>query len=93
MTTDVTDFIPRRCLDRLRDIELDVQTPFVKSDKGVVDKDIVIGIDGAVARGLQHDPGEEGSHDHHTDHESEVEVLSVTVDMPAGRKSGKSVLR
>lgn len=82
-----------RCLDRLRDIELEVQTPFVKSNKGVVDKDIIIGIDGAVARSLQHDPGQEHSHDHYTDHESEVEVLSVTVELASSNRQGIDVAK
>ncbi|PIG89992.1 CobW domain protein [Aspergillus arachidicola] len=71
------------CLDRVGDLE--VQTPYVKSDKGRVDKDVLLGIDGALftkddGAGLtdghhDHDHG----HGHKHDHQSEVEVLSVTL--------------
>ncbi|KAA8649040.1 hypothetical protein EYZ11_007439 [Aspergillus tanneri] len=73
------------CLDRVGDLE--VQTPWVKSDKGKVDKDVLLGIDGALftkhddsaeaLRLTSHDDGHH--HDHRTDHQSEVEVLSVSL--------------
>ncbi|KAJ5996375.1 hypothetical protein N7522_008035 [Penicillium canescens] len=68
------------CLDRVGDLE--VQTPWVKSAKGRVDKDVLLGIDGALFRGLtgvedgNHDH-DEHDHEHKHDHQSEVEVLSV----------------
>lgn len=77
------------CLDRLGDLEL--QTPWVKSDKGKVDKDLLLGIDGAL---LVKDPnihlehlvdGHGHGHDH--DHQSEVEVLSVTLKSTASSSS------
>ncbi|KAJ6161392.1 hypothetical protein N7470_004788 [Penicillium chermesinum] len=49
------------CLDRVGDLE--VETPWVKSDKGVVDKSVLLGIDGALF-------AKEGS---------EVEVLSAVL--------------
>ncbi|RDK47260.1 cobW-domain-containing protein [Aspergillus phoenicis ATCC 13157] len=58
------------CLDRVGDLE--VETPWVKSEKGRVDKDVLLGIDGALF-------GEEGGHKHEHGHQSEVEVLSVTL--------------
>ncbi|KAJ5225383.1 hypothetical protein N7468_006608 [Penicillium chermesinum] len=59
------------CLDRVGDLE--VETPWVKSDKGVVDKSVLLGIDGA----LFAKEGGEGEHEH--DHQSEVEVLSAVL--------------
>ncbi|OJJ44633.1 hypothetical protein ASPZODRAFT_134716 [Penicilliopsis zonata CBS 506.65] len=85
------------CLDRLGD--LDVQTPWVKSDKGRVDKDVLLGIDGALFSNQEeekhqheHTHPHDHDHDHKHDHQSEVEVLSVklkasspatTIDIPA----------
>ncbi|RKU42462.1 hypothetical protein DL546_004150 [Coniochaeta pulveracea] len=71
------------CLDRVGDLEVD--TAWVKSDKGWVDMNLVFGIDGGLARKLTgtdethggNEPGKEGEHNH--DHQSEVEVLSVTL--------------
>ncbi|KAL4890960.1 CobW/HypB/UreG, nucleotide-binding domain-containing protein [Aspergillus ambiguus] len=76
------------CLDRVGD--LDVQTPWVKSDKGRVEKDVLLGIDGALfAKVVDGDKegealGQHHGHDHghgdgHAHHQSEVEVLSVTL--------------
>ncbi|OJJ83869.1 GTP-binding protein [Aspergillus glaucus CBS 516.65] len=72
------------CLDRVGDLE--VETPYVKSDRGRVDKDVLLGIDGAmfakenadVALGQAHHDHEDG-HEHQHNHQSEVEVLSVTL--------------
>lgn len=70
------------CLDRLGDLELD--TPWVKSDRGRVGMGVVFGVDGGLARGVT--GGELGvkgghghghGHGHAHDHQSEVEVLSV----------------
>lgn len=73
------------CLDRLGDLELEAPTPWVKSDKGKVDKDVLLGIDGALISkgGLD---GHEHGHEHGHDHQSEVEVLSLTI--PASQDSG-----
>ncbi|KAJ9205425.1 hypothetical protein DTO164E3_1403 [Paecilomyces variotii] len=72
------------CLDRLGDLEL--QTPWVKSDKGKVDKDLLLGIDGALlAKDPNIDPehlvdGHDHDHDHGKNgHQSEVEVLTVSL--------------
>jgi len=75
------------CLDRLGDLELEM--PWVRSDKGWVGMDVVFGIDGGLARelveedhtGQEHDHG----HKHKHDHQSEVEVLSVELK---GNKDG-----
>lgn len=77
------------CLDRVGDLE--VETPWVKTDKGWVDKDVLLGIDGALLskagddldlKSLSspsgvHGHGHEHEHEHKHDHQSEVEVLSV----------------
>lgn len=64
------------CLDRLGDLELEVATPWVKSDKGRVDRDVLLGIDGAlISKGGLDGHGHDHEHDH--DHQSEVEVLSL----------------
>jgi G3E family GTPase len=76
------------CLDRVGDLE--VQTPWVKSVKGRVDKDVLLGIDGALFKGLNeagdgvHD---EHDHEHKHDHQSEVEVLSVLLKASSDGKS------
>jgi len=69
------------CLDRLGDLEL--QTAWVKSDRGKVPANLIFGIDGGLARTLEVQNGSEDHHDHSHDsadgHQSEVEVLSVTL--------------
>ncbi|KIW42027.1 uncharacterized protein PV06_05616 [Exophiala oligosperma] len=75
-------------LDRVGD--LDVQVAWVKSDKGWVDFELIMGIDGAMVRaqGLRGaiEFNEESEHDHtdghghsHGHHQEEVEVLSVVL--------------
>ena len=81
------------CLDRVGDLEVD--TPWVKSEKGRVDKDVLLGIDGALfakeedaekARLLAPTDGhDDHEHGHKHDHQSEVEVLSVTLKAPPTR--------
>lgn len=77
------------CLDRVGD--LDVQTAWVKSKKGLVDLGVVVGIDGALISKKEEELGrdvvqvnEVGGHDHHghehyDNHQDEVEVLSVVL--------------
>ncbi|KAI9930975.1 hypothetical protein MW887_010630 [Aspergillus wentii] len=71
------------CLDRVGDLE--VETPWVKSNKGRVDKDVLLGIDGALfakedgADALRLTDHHDHDHDHKDNHQSEVEVLSVTL--------------
>lgn len=80
-------------LDRVGDLE--VQTAWVKSVKGWVDKEVVLGIDGAMIRseGLreaiekEREDGLRGEH-HHQD---EVEVLSVLLKAEDGRIHGISL--
>ncbi|KAL3465537.1 hypothetical protein BJX64DRAFT_275136 [Aspergillus heterothallicus] len=75
-------------LDRVGD--LGVETAWVKSDKGRVEKGVLLGIDGALVakegvvldgadgEGHEHGHGDNG-HEHKHDHQSEVEVLSLTL--------------
>lgn len=67
------------CRDRVGDLEVEVA--WVKSRKGWVDVDVVFGVDGALARGLEEDTEAHTNHSHKHEHEhghqSEVEVLSV----------------
>lgn len=69
------------CLDRVGDLELQIAT--VKSDKGRVDRSILLGLDSAFAKILEPlsngDLTHHADHDHVNDHQSEVEVLSVTL--------------
>lgn len=88
-------------LDRVGD--LDVQVAWVKSDKGWVDVELVMGIDGAMVRsqGLReaveineehthhHSNGHGHSHEHHQD---EVEVLSVVVHNQDTSKPAQGVV-
>jgi G3E family GTPase len=72
------------CLDRLGDLELEAPTPWVKSDRGRVDMDVLLGIDGALIAkgGIEAEHGHDHSHEHDGhkhDHQSEVEVLSLTL--------------
>lgn len=81
---DVPEYRLDVCLDRIGD--LGIETPWVKSDKGKVDKDVLLGIDGALLSKeddsdlkLQLSNGSSKHHEHKHDHQSEVEVLSVTL--------------
>ncbi|KAJ5142901.1 uncharacterized protein N7515_001688 [Penicillium bovifimosum] len=71
--------------DRVGD--LGVETPWVKSDKGRVDADVLLGIDGALFSQAEGDVVGHG-HGHQHDHQSEVEVLSVVLK---GSQLGKTV--
>lgn len=76
------------CLDRLGDME-GVDIAWVKSDKGSVPQGLIFGIDGGLAKELGEESGEKhglaNGHNHSNGeaHQSEVEVLSITL------KSGK----
>jgi G3E family GTPase len=75
------------CLDRVGDLEL--QTAWVKSRRGWVDQDVVMGIDGSLIGKEGADAAAEingevyghGSHgQHHQHHQQEVQVLSVVLE-------------
>lgn len=69
--------------DRVLDLEINV--PRIKSDKGMVPADVLLGLDSALAKKSEEAERDVavGGHDHaggHShDHQSEVEVLSVTL--------------
>ena len=67
------------CLDRVGDLE--VQVANVKSDKGWVDKDLLLGLDSSLAKidDSSMSIGFDRHHNHAEDHQREVEVLSVTL--------------
>lgn len=77
------ELVPERryedCLDRVGDLELQVAT--VRSERGRVDQSVLLGLDSAFAKML--DPlsntHDDHDHDHAKDHQSEVEVISVTL--------------
>ena len=81
------ELVPERkledCEDMILALEVDPPTPRTKSDKGWVDKDIVFGLDAKLSKSI----GLEGEEHRHHDHQSEVEVLSVTLSSP-GSKPG-----
>jgi G3E family GTPase len=64
-------------LDRVGDLE--VETPWVKSNKGRVDMDVLLGIDGALFKDSEAEKRHDHDHEHKHDHQSEVEVLSVVL--------------
>lgn len=74
-----------QCLDRVGDLEVD--TAWVKSDKGRVPMGVIFGIDGGLAQSLNEIRNEQ-AHDHDHDrahekgHQSEVEVLSIELSGP-----------
>jgi G3E family GTPase len=81
-------------LDRVGDLE--VQTAWVKSVKGWVDKEVILGIDGAMIRHeglreaieMEREQGLRGDQHHHQD---EVEVLSVLLQAPDNKVHGISL--
>lgn len=91
------------CLDRLGDLE-GVNVAWVKSDKGMVPYDLIFGIDGGLARALgggeqqdeginghHHDHDHSHGHDHKSGHQSEVEVLSVTLQAEDNGPDGAAI--
>ncbi|CZR58103.1 related to dopamine-responsive protein [Phialocephala subalpina] len=93
------------CLDRLGDME--VEQAWVKSDRGSVPVDLVFGVDGGLARSLgesqeehDHKHDDRCGHNHvngnghkHEEkgHQSEVEVLSVTLSSPPDSSENATV--
>ena len=76
------------CLDRVGD--LDLQVACVKSEKGRVDQSVLMGLDSALAKSMAPVMGlyvDKHGHDHSSDHQSEVEVLSVSL-ISQGSKQG-----
>ncbi|KAI5289718.1 hypothetical protein KEM52_000682, partial [Ascosphaera acerosa] len=74
------------CIARMH--ELEVPTALVKSNRGWVDKDVLLGLDSRLlAAGfeqqLHHHHHHEHNQPHHHDHQSEIDVLSVTLTHPS----------
>lgn len=67
------------CIDKILALELDVQTPREKSDKGWVDKSVLLGLDAKLAKSERKSAKHGQEHEHAHDHQSEVEVLSITL--------------
>lgn len=78
------------CLDRVGDLEIQVAN--VKSDRGRVDQGVLLGLDSALAKDITYklgnSPKDEHGHDHSSDHQSEVEVLSVTMPSEGDSQQG-----
>jgi G3E family GTPase len=81
-------------LDRVGD--LGVETAWVKSDRGRVEKGVLLGIDGALVAkegvvledGHANGHGHENGDGHKHDHQSEVEVLSLTLRTGSDGETG-----
>ena len=82
------------CLDRVGDLELQVAN--VKSDKGRVDLDLLLGLDSALARKLSTNTVthvvNEHVHEHDSNHQNEVEVLSITLSAAMQNPAGVDIL-
>ena len=70
-------------LDRIGDLDLDPPVPCIKSDRGRIDVEAFLGLDGALAQELgengSHEKENDHGHSHHKDsnHQSEVETISI----------------
>ena len=75
------------CLDRVGDLELQVAN--VKSDHGKVQMNLVLGLDSMLAKDifLRERGDAQEMHSHAADHQSEVEVLSVTLSSMGNKVS------
>lgn len=62
-------------LDRIRDVA--EETPIVRTKRGWIDKDVVFGIDSALARNLTLENKAEKESGHGHEHRNEVDVLSL----------------
>jgi len=76
---NVPERVLEDCIDRILDLELEVPTPREKSDRGWVHKDVLLGLDAKLARGMKKMTKKEENRGHDHDHHSEVEVLSITL--------------
>src|SRR5215469_10276333 len=76
---NVPERVLEDCIDRILDLELEIPTPREKSDRGWVHKDVLLGLDAKLARGMKKMTKKEENRGHDHDHHSEVEVLSITL--------------
>ena len=90
---NVSERMYEDCLDRVGDLELQVAN--VRSDKDRVDKAVMLGLDSALAKamalGLDAHVKKEHVHVHSSDHQSEVEVLSVILTSTGATPRGVSL--
>jgi G3E family GTPase len=91
----VSERVLEDCVDRILDLDLDLPTPRAKSDKGWVDKDLLLGLDAKLAKITAHGEYEKTKghehgheHEHNDDHSSEVDVLSITLKTTGGEADG-----
>ena len=85
------------CLDRLGDLEVDVAS--VKSDRGRVSTEALLGLDRSLARDLVESEDDKSRRHRHSEHDSahkgshsdEVEVLSVTLSSQGQPGEGSSL--
>jgi len=86
------------CLDRVGDLEVEVA--HLKSDRGRVPCDVLLGLDSALVKQIDKEQTNGGiangsshgkQHHHHHDHQSEVDVLSVTLSFSTERSSNIDV--
>jgi G3E family GTPase len=95
----VSERVFEDCVDRILDLDLDLPTPRAKSDKGWVDKDLLLGLDAKLAKitahgkhqkTKDHGHGHEHAHEHEhsEDHSSEVDVLSITLRSTGSEADG-----
>lgn len=70
-------------LDRIGDLDLDPPVPCMKSKRGIIEKEAILGLDGALARTLGSDSHDQGDHKHDDEemhHQGEVEVVSAILE-------------
>ena len=72
------------CIDRILDLDLDIPTARAKSEKGWVDRDLILGLDAKMAQTTAHGERDHAhAHEHDHEHHGEVEVLSITLNTTA----------
>jgi G3E family GTPase len=69
---EVEERVYEDCIDRILDLELDIPTPRVKSDRGRVERDVLLGLDAKLAS-ADEIAGVSGQHIHEHDDEHEHE--------------------
>lgn len=84
--------------------DLEVDTAWVKSDKGRAPMAVIFGIDGGLAQAMTdgsngdahrhgHDHDHDPDHEHEKGHQSEVEVLSIELSGPKGSTVNADLLQ
>lgn len=95
----VSERVFEDCEDGILAIELETPTPRVKSDKGWIDKDLLLGLDAKLANSQrdqasqEFQPANQHVHNHDDDHSSEVDVVSVTLTTKDSSHNGIDLSR